>query len=118
MIEERRLDALDDAATRIERCARVLKHGLHLRAKIFRVIAAQRGQRLAVITHIAGGGWKQAEQDASKRGLARPRLADERNGFARLNCNRNIVHRAQVCVAAKQSQSHAKIFDEMLTFKH
>ena len=97
-------DVADDHA-RVQRGLGVLEDHLHLPVEDLALVALRLVDVLAPEDHLAAGGLVEPDQDPPGRGLAAARLADEAEGLALVDGERDPIHRLQVRPADPGSTS-------------
>ena len=91
MDDERLGDDLLDAHARVEGGVGILKDGLHAAAQRAELVLGDAGDGVAVEGDGAGGGFDEAEDEARDGAFAGAGFADEAEGFAALDGERDAV---------------------------
>ena len=102
------LDQLAHRHARVERGERVLEHDLHPRAQVLHLLAAVGLDVLAEEDDAAAGQLADPQQRHAEGGLARARLADDAEGLAAPEVEREAVDRLQVVVGAAERAAAAQ----------
>jgi hypothetical protein len=89
--DERLGDDLLDAEAGIERGEWILEDDLHIAAQSAHFAAVGGEQVVSFEADAAGSRFDEAQDQTSECALARPRFADQAEGFTRVNVKRNIV---------------------------
>ncbi len=103
MDAQRKRDRLLDRSASVERRERVLEDDLHPAPEAAELGRSESGEVLTVEQHPAGGRLVEPEQQPRQRRLARAGFADEPEGLAAVDRERDAVHGANHVTVASSS---------------